>query len=101
MESGNKPVKKVRAGAVSVSIFENTGKGRNGESTTFSSVVLQKRYKDKSGDWQTSGSLNVNDLPKAALLLNRAYEYLVIRQVETSAAADEETADEEVIEEVI
>ena len=96
----NQPVKKVRAGAISVSIFENTGKGRNGEARTFSSVVLQKRYKDKQGDWQTSGSLNVNDLPKAAMLLNKAYEYLVVRQVEASAA-EGETADEEVIEEVI
>ena len=101
MESGNKPVKKVRAGAISVSIFENTGKGRNGEEITFSSVVLQKRYKDKNGDWQTSGSLNVNDLPKAAMLLNRAYEFLVCKQVATSDAAEESASEEEIIEEVI
>lgn len=97
----NQPVKKVRAGAISVSIFENTGKGRNGEARTFSSVVLQKRYKDKNGNWQTSGSLNVNDLPKAAMLLNKAYEYLVVRHAETSASADEGAAEEDLIEEVI
>ena len=97
----NQPVKKVRAGAISVSIFENAGKGRNGEARTFSSVVLQKRYKDKNGEWQTSNSLNANDLPKAAMLLNKAYEYLVVRQVEASAGAEENAAEEDIIEEVI
>lgn len=97
----NRPVKKFGAGAVSVSIFKNTGNGRSGEAITFSSVVLQKRYKDKNGNWQTSGSLNVNDLPKVALLVNKAYEYLVMRQVETSADANNNASEEELIEEVI
>jgi hypothetical protein len=96
----NQPVKKVRAGAISVSIFENAGKGRNGEATTFSSVVLQKRYKDQNGDWQTSGSLNVNDLPKAALLLQEAYRHLVLKQA-VASNADESSAEEDIIEEVI
>ena len=100
MENGNQPVKKVRAGTISVSIFENAGKGRNGEATTFNSVVLQKRYKDKNGVWQTSGSLNVHDLPKAALLLQEAYRHLVLKQA-VSAGTDESTADEDIIEEVI
>ncbi|GEM_PF-1852187 len=97
----NQPVKKVRAGAISVSIFENTGKGRSGEDTTFSSVVLQKRYKDKDGIWQTSGSLNINDLPKAALLLQEAYRHLVLKQAAAASADNESAPDEDYVEEVI
>ena len=40
------------------------------------SVSFQKRYLDKNGEWQTSSYLDVNDLPKAALVLSKAYDYL-------------------------
>ena len=39
-------------------------------------VSFQKRYLDKNGEWQTASYLDVNDLPKAALVLNKAYDYL-------------------------
>jgi hypothetical protein len=40
------------------------------------SVSFQKRYRDKSGEWQTTSYLDVNDLPRAVLVLNKAYDYL-------------------------
>lgn len=40
------------------------------------SVSFQKRYRDKNGEWQTSSYLDVHDLPKAVLVLNKAYDYL-------------------------
>ena len=40
------------------------------------SVSFQKRYLDKNGEWQTSSYLDVNDLPKAALVLSKAFDYL-------------------------
>lgn len=40
------------------------------------SVSFQKRYLDKNGEWQTSAYLDVNDLPKATLVLSKAYDYL-------------------------
>ena len=40
------------------------------------SVSFQKRYMDKAGEWQTSSSLDVTDLPKAVLVINKAYDYL-------------------------
>lgn len=95
----NQPVKKLRAGAISVSVFKNNGKGRNGEATTFNSVVLQKRYKDKNGDWQTSNSFNVNDLPKAAMLMTKVYELIVMKQA--GASADSEEQSEQDIEDPI
>ena len=40
------------------------------------SVSFQKRYRDKNGEWQTSSYLDVNDLPKAVLVLQKAFDYL-------------------------
>lgn len=40
------------------------------------SVSFQKRYLDKNGEWQTSSYLDVNDLPKAVLVLQKAFDYL-------------------------
>jgi len=43
--------------------------------------------------------LRINDLPKATLVLRKAYEYLVLREQEANAAVD--YVDEDIIEEVI
>ena len=40
------------------------------------SVSFQKRYLDKNGEWQTSSYLDVNDLPKAILVLQKSFDYL-------------------------
>ncbi len=69
--SGKKlPEKKFRAGAVSATIWRNeSAKG------SYATVQLDRSYKD--GDaWKSTGSLRINDLPKAVLVLNKAYEYL-------------------------
>jgi hypothetical protein len=34
---------------------------------------------DKEGNWQTTSSLRVGDIPKATLVLNKAYEYLMLK----------------------
>ncbi len=70
-----KPVKKFSAGAVQVAVWENEGK----EGNNFYSVSLSKRYKDKNEEWKNSNSLKQTDLPKAVLALNKAYEYLTLK----------------------
>jgi hypothetical protein len=39
--------------------------------------VLEVRYRDKAGNWKGTNSLSLNDLPKAILALQQAYEYLM------------------------
>jgi hypothetical protein len=71
-----KPVKKFVAGMIQVAVWRNAlpiGGGNDGGMMT---VALERRYKDREGNWQSSGSLRVNDVPKAILLLNKAYEFL-------------------------
>jgi len=95
----NLPEKKFSTGSISATVWQNQGKGRNGETVGYRTVSLQRRYKDKNGVWQTANSLRVNDLPRASLVLQKAFEYLVIREQDANAAPD--YVDEDIIEEVI
>ena len=94
----NTPVKKFSTGAISAAIFRNEGTGKNGEPVEFSSVTLQRRYLDKADDkWKTSGSLRVNDLPRAVICLQHAFEHIVLKGAESAEAAEGPTMEEEII----
>ncbi len=80
--TGNIPEKKFRAGAVSVTVWRNKGQTQQGEETEYSTVSIERAYKDKAGAWQNASSLRVNDLPKAGVALQKAYEYLVLKEQE-------------------
>jgi hypothetical protein len=71
----NLPETHFRAGPISATVWKN----EVGE-VSFSSVSLERRYKDKDGSWKSTKALRVNDLPKAALVLNKAYEHLVMKE---------------------
>ena len=71
------PDKKFRAGAISATIWKN--KSEKGE---YSSVQLDRVYKDKDDTWKHTTSFNAADLPKAMLVLNKAYEYVVSKDKE-------------------
>jgi hypothetical protein len=88
--TGNQPEKKFRAGAISATVWLNQGQSKTGEATSYRTISLQRGYKDKSDQWQNTGSMRVNDLPRAALMLTKAYEYLVTRQQEESTSVIEE-----------
>ncbi|MDI6855877.1 MAG: hypothetical protein QMD21_03725 [Candidatus Thermoplasmatota archaeon] len=66
----------VRVGGIDVTIWENDGGTRG----SFKNVTIQRSYKDKNGKWQKTGSLKVNDIPKAILALQIAYERLVMKE---------------------
>ena len=95
----NIPEKKFSTGVVTATVWQNQGKGRNGEIVGYRTVSLQRSYKDKNGVWQHANSMRVNDLPRASLVLQKAFEYLVIREQQTTASVD--YVDEDIIEEVI
>ena len=78
--SGNLPEKKFRAGAITATIWLNKGHNNNGEETEYRTISLERNYTDKEGRWQSTNSFRVNDLPKANVVLNKAYEYLVLAE---------------------
>jgi hypothetical protein len=83
------PLKKFRAGPICATVWSNEGHGKDGNAVSYSTVSLERSYKDKSGDWQSTSSMRVNDLPRAALVATKAYEYLVLNQ----AVSDSESYD--------
>jgi len=70
------PEKVFKIGVVRASVFRNNIV-KAGQSISLPKVVIEVRYKDKAGNWQGTNSLSVNDLPKAILALQKAFEYLM------------------------
>lgn len=72
-DSPNQPVKKFRAGAIAATVWNNQTK--DGE---YKTVSFERSYKDKDGNWKQTTTLRMSDLPKAALVLQKAYEFLAL-----------------------
>ena len=71
-----KPEEKFKCGGCEAAIFQNEIE-RLDKTIKVKKVSFQKRYKNADGDWKSTHSLDVNDIPKAILALSKAYEYLV------------------------
>lgn len=84
------PKEVIRVGAVNVSIFENIVV-KNGKTLTIPKVVFQVRYKDKeTGEWKSTTSLSVNDIPKAINALQKAYQ-LLTEKSQTDKASQQDS----------
>ncbi len=77
---GNLPERKIRAGAVSATVWLNKGQKENGEESEYRTISLERSYKDKGGEWKSSNSMRVSDVPKAVAALQKAYEHLVLNE---------------------
>jgi predicted patatin/cPLA2 family phospholipase len=73
-ENQNMPEKKFIAGSISATIWVNKS-----EDKEYKTISIQRNYKDKENKWKSTNSLRVNDLPKATLVLNKAFEYLSLK----------------------
>jgi hypothetical protein len=81
MEQKNVPEKRFSTGVINATVWKNLGKSKKtGEEVEYSTISLQRRYTDKDGAWKSTSSLRINDLPKASLVLSKAYEFLVLRE---------------------
>ncbi len=78
--SGNYPKKKFRAGPISATIWENSGKNQQGEPNKYNTISLERVYQDKEGNWKSTNSFRLNDLPKAHAVLQRVYNDLVVKE---------------------
>lgn len=78
--AGQKPVAKFRAGQVSAAIWENEITMKNGHKATMLKVTVERRYRDKGGNWKSSGSLARHEIPLAVYVLQRSFEHMVESQ---------------------
>ncbi len=74
----NQPAKKFVVGNVDVAVWQNTHE-KDGQQFVKSSVTVQKTYR-KGDEYGHSGSLDVNEIPKAITALQKAYEFLLEKQ---------------------
>lgn len=79
----SKPVKTIRIGACSASIFQNDVDSKNGK-RTFHSVSFQRRYQDDNGDWKNSNGLTLSDLPAAIRVLQLAQTFVEDQEAHAS-----------------
>ena len=79
-ENKNKPIANIKVGSVRAAIWKNQRQNENGNSFESVKVVLDRTYKDRSGNYSSTHSLDVNDIPKAIFALMKAYEYLMENQ---------------------
>jgi hypothetical protein len=76
----NTPEKRFRASPVTATIWANEAAGKDGEVNMYRTITLERSYKDKDDKWQSTHSLRTNDLPKAILVLQKAYEHISLKE---------------------
>ena len=76
----NAPKFKVRSGAISATVWENTHKYKDGNEYKNVSVDLQRSYKDKEGNWQNTNSMRQRDLAQAILVMQEVQKRLFLSE---------------------
>lgn len=71
-----KPEKEFRVGPVRVAIWTNPKTTKDGKTFNAHRVVVERRYRDRDGNWKSTEALDANDVPKAILALRKAYEWI-------------------------
>ncbi len=78
--NGNRPTHKIAVGATTVAIWSNVVKMPEGE-RTMERVTVDRRYRDRStGEWKSTASFNMSDLPRLILALQEAYKWLAMKK---------------------
>ena len=97
MANGNaKPVKKIKVGAIDAAVWKNVIKQPKTDAEIVSfSVTMERRYKGQDGDWQGTNSYRINDIPKAVLALQKAYEFIAMDAGHQDAESGSDNGDSE------
>lgn len=74
----NQPIKAFKAGPISATIWSNQA-NKDGKVFDYSTVTFERKYQDREGNWKSTSNLRVSDIPKAVLVLNRAFEHLTLK----------------------
>ncbi len=82
---GNKPEKKFTTGLIEATVWKNNITNKEGQERQFRSISFTKNYKDPNDEWKTTSNLNITDIPKAMVVLSKAYEYLILKGEEVEA----------------
>ena len=87
------PVAKFRAGQVSSALWENQVQVK-GAAVTMLKATVQRRYKGRNGEWQSSGSFSRNEIPLAIHCLQKAFEKIIEMQTEDGGNGNNHNVEE-------
>ena len=62
-------------GPCRVSIFRNLVM-KDGKEIELPKVVLEVRYRDRTGRWRSTSAITLREIPKAILALQKAFDHL-------------------------
>jgi hypothetical protein len=82
------PVAKFRAGQVSAAIWKNKITV-NGRKVTMLKASVERRYKDKDGQWKSSTSFSRNEIPLAVYCLQKSFERIVESEQDADGVEEE------------
>jgi hypothetical protein len=81
------PLAKYKAGPVSSALWQDIVQMPRGAVKILKATV-QRRYKDKNGEWRSSGSFNRNEIPLAIHCLQKVFEKIIELQNEDSGTGN-------------
>ncbi|MFN0011740.1 MAG: hypothetical protein ACKVS8_08880 [Phycisphaerales bacterium] len=83
MPNANKPVQHIRRGSVQAAIWKNAAK-----TGPFYTTSLERRYRDKSGEWKTTHAFGRDELLVLAKVADLAHSAIHdLQQADRAAAA--------------
>ena len=83
------PVKKFQVGGISCALWEND-MTIDGQSRSVLKATIERRYKDKSGEWKSSNSYGRNEIPLVIHALQQAFGYMVQKRGGEDGKVEEE-----------
>mgnify|MGYP006311204373 CR=1 FL=1 len=87
--AGQRPVAKFSAGQVSAAIWENEVTTKAGKTVTMLKATVERRYKDRDGQWKSSGSFNRNEIPFVIYCLQKSLDHIITSQQEEDSIEEE------------
>jgi len=87
--TGQRPVAKFTAGQVSAAIWENEVTTKAGRQVTMLKATVERRYRDRDGQWKSSSSFARNEIPLAIYCLQKSFEHIIESQKDSDSVEEE------------
>ncbi len=87
--AGQRPVAKFSAGQVSAAIWGNEVTTKTGKTVTVLKATVERRYKDRDGQWKSSSSFSRNEIPFAIYCLQKSLDHIITSQQEEDSIEEE------------
>ena len=89
MTTGQKPLYTYQVAGISAAIWENNIDIK-GKTVQIQKATVQRRYKNKTGEWQSTTSFSRTDLPVVLHCLGKIYEKMLTEGVINNDNIEEE-----------